>query len=327
MRLTLIFITVLLTLALAGPSRAADTGTYRPGQAYLSLTAPNANLCAAQCNGDAQCKGWNFVRVKPNAPTGLCEFNSVRVAPVPSPVSISGDNSSARASSRLIPAGTRTIRVGQPAPVPQPRAAQPRPANTAPEPNQPRRVVRRVEPVPQKHMPTPSSYRPPVQAPTSQPQIPLSQPAFRHSLDTAPQAAATPRARETNAGIPNDQDMIAAVQRRQLEAMINRAPPVPSQAAQPPTAAAAPVDTQTQFQPSGTALPPRMPQPQFPAGMTAQQAEQTLFGSLYDDVTAPKSLTPEDLPADPDAPIATVKSVPVEKISVDNLMAGAPNPG
>ena len=321
MRLTLIILTSILSLTITGLALAAEPGTYRPGQAYLSLTAPNANLCAAQCNGDAQCKGWNFVRVKSNAATGLCEFNSRRVAPVSSPVSISGDNSSARASSRIIPSGSRTIKVGQPAPQP---VAGPRPAAkaAAAPATPPRRVVRRVEPVPQKQMPTPTSYRAPLSAPRPV-QAPLSQPAFRHSLDAAPQPPASPRT-----AAPSDSEMISTVQRRRLEAMVNRpTAPVPSPNALPipPNPATMP----DQMQATGAPVPPRMPQPQpqFPAGMTAQQTEQSLFGSLYDDVSAPNSLTPENLPADENAPIATAKSVPVKKVTVDNLMAGAPNPG
>ena len=102
----------ILSVALSFPVFASDTGTYRPGQAYNSITANSPMQCAAQCQGDAQCKGWNFVRPRQMSRTGLCEFNARRVSPVPSSVSISGDSATARASSRVIPSGTNTVRVG-----------------------------------------------------------------------------------------------------------------------------------------------------------------------------------------------------------------------
>ena len=47
----------------------------------------------------------------------------------------------------------------------------------------------------------------------------------------------------------------------------------------------------------------------------ARVSHQSLYGSLHDDVTVPLTLTAKNIPADPDAPIATVTSVrtkPVE---------------
>jgi len=57
-------------------------------------------------------------------------------------------------------------------------------------------------------------------------------------------------------------------------------------------------------------------QPRRP--LTAAQAEQSLFGSLYDDVVAPKPMTKEEA-TNPDAPIATVKAVPVKKVTEETL--------
>ena len=44
-----------------------------------------------------------------------------------------------------------------------------------------------------------------------------------------------------------------------------------------------------------------------------------LFGSLYDDVKAPKTLTAKDIPTDPDAPIPTVTSVPIKRLDVQTF--------
>ncbi len=106
---------------------AEEAGTYRPGQAYHSVIANSPMQCASQCQGDAQCKGWNFVRPRQMARTGVCEFNAQKVTPVPSPISISGDNETVRTSRQIVSAGSRTVRVGSsvvPAPSPQPVPAE-----------------------------------------------------------------------------------------------------------------------------------------------------------------------------------------------------------
>jgi len=101
--------TILMTFASA-PVIAADLGTYRPGSPYHSVNAAGADICASHCSGDAQCRGWNFVKVNPRAP-GVCEFNSKRALPITSAISISGDGA-AEPSGGLMHGGTNTIRVG-----------------------------------------------------------------------------------------------------------------------------------------------------------------------------------------------------------------------
>lgn len=109
MRLTLLSCTVAL---IAAPVFAADLGTYRPGTPYHSVIVPNANVCESQCDGDAQCRGWNYVKAATAAP-GVCEFQSSISSPIASAISISGvSNSAMPMSSRVIEGNTNTIRVG-----------------------------------------------------------------------------------------------------------------------------------------------------------------------------------------------------------------------
>jgi len=90
---------------------ASDYGTYRPGNTYMSVPATSPEQCISQCQGDAQCKGWNFVQVSPVRM--ICEFNARKVPPIASAISISGDNATTMDSYRVIPGGQRTVRVGQ----------------------------------------------------------------------------------------------------------------------------------------------------------------------------------------------------------------------
>jgi len=102
----------LFATILSAPAFAADLGTYRPGTPYHSIVSPAADICDSQCAGDAQCRGWNYVKTNPQAP-GVCEFLSSVSAPISSPISISGVNGvAAPYSSRLTSGGTNTIRVG-----------------------------------------------------------------------------------------------------------------------------------------------------------------------------------------------------------------------
>jgi hypothetical protein len=96
----------------AAPAVAADLGTYRPGTPYHSVMVPTANVCESQCDGDARCRGWNYVKASPDAP-GVCEFQSSVNAPVSSAISISGLSGSAQPlPSRVERGNTNTIRVG-----------------------------------------------------------------------------------------------------------------------------------------------------------------------------------------------------------------------
>ena len=107
----LITLSLFATL-LSAPAFAADLGTYRPGTPYSSTVAGGADVCESHCSGDAQCRGWNYVKPNPRA-AGICEFLSSVSAPIASSVSISGENQSASSfSSRVKLGGTNTIRVG-----------------------------------------------------------------------------------------------------------------------------------------------------------------------------------------------------------------------
>lgn len=100
---------------LSAPAFAADVGTYRPGTPYSSTVATGADVCDNQCSGDAQCRGWNYVKPNPNA-AGICEFLSSVSTPISSQISISGENQSAAPFYSGLTAGqTNTIRVGEPA--------------------------------------------------------------------------------------------------------------------------------------------------------------------------------------------------------------------
>ena len=107
------FLTVsLFSALLSAPAFAADLGTYRPGTPYNSAVAAGADVCDSQCSGDAQCRGWNYVKPNPQA-AGICEFMSTVSAPISSQISISGENiSAAPFSSRVTSGATNTIRVG-----------------------------------------------------------------------------------------------------------------------------------------------------------------------------------------------------------------------
>ena len=78
-----LFSLLAVTTLLSAPAFAADLGTYRPGSPYHSVVAPGADVCESHCAGDAQCKGWNYVKVNPRAP-GVCEFNAKSVSPIES---------------------------------------------------------------------------------------------------------------------------------------------------------------------------------------------------------------------------------------------------
>ena len=123
---------------LSVPAFAADLGTYRPGAPYHSVPAPGADVCENQCAGDAQCRGWNYVKVNPRSP-GVCEFNSKPASPIESPISISGDGAAVLAPNISI-GRTNTVRVGTTA------KAAPRPTVRQSSPT--RRIVRQAVPQP-----------------------------------------------------------------------------------------------------------------------------------------------------------------------------------
>jgi len=127
--------TVLASTALLCTSAfAADAGTYRPGNAYHSITAASPNVCEMQCSGDAQCRSWNYIRLNEGT-QGVCEFNENISSPVPSAMSISGENVSRARAAGVVRGKTNTVRVGSPS-VTQAMAQPPfsQPSRTAPTP-------------------------------------------------------------------------------------------------------------------------------------------------------------------------------------------------
>lgn len=102
----------LFTTILSAPAFAADLGMYRPGTPYSSSVAAGADVCDNQCAGDAQCRGWNYVKPNPRA-AGVCEFLSSVSSPISSQISISGESQSATPfSTRVTQGATNTVRVG-----------------------------------------------------------------------------------------------------------------------------------------------------------------------------------------------------------------------
>lgn len=192
MRLTLLTCTFALV---AAPVFAADLGTYRPGTPYHSVIVPTANVCESQCDGDAQCRGWNYVKAAPQAP-GVCEFQSSISNPISSAISISGvSNTAMPLSSRVIEGNTNTIRVGT--------AVTPKPVTTT-QTQSARQIVR--QPVPGQY---PGTY-------------PTQQPGLRPALGayTGPQPQLT-------------QPMLSRGPARQSHQSHNMRPVVPQNAYQP----------------------------------------------------------------------------------------------
>lgn len=291
---------------------AAETGTYRPGEAYHSVTASSPSQCAAQCSGDAQCKGWNFIRPRQMSRTGVCEFNARSVTPVPSPVSVSGNNATARMSSRIIPAGTNTVRVGT------------RPALTAVK-AVPQKVVSRSVPVMRHSLDTQPSRR-------AAPGAARPGPQFHYSLDGGSKSEHT-QTQTLPAKMAAPQTLVRARFQHSLDGGSYSAaksaapqPAVPRLTAQQAPSSLAPTQ-ERQLLASAPRQTPRPAQSER-VQMTPHSAppQQSLYGSLHDDVTVPLTLTPENMPADPDAPIPTVRSVrtyPTESGTLA-MMAGAP---
>ena len=325
------------------PVLAAEPGTYRPGAPYYSTQAPSADICEQQCSGDAQCKGWNFVAVNPNAANGVCEFNSTDASPVPSDVSTSGSNGVTSYSRRVAVGGTSTVRVGSPTPVRR-RSAPAQPSNVISARTRPvvrppaqdltsvrpgarailpgqsapsRRVIR--EAVPQRLQPGQTAYRPQsrTRSAPGMPQAP-QRPRFRHNLDQGAPQGFPPR-RPAQAPTAQPPQGFQGGDPR-LQNMIRQKTAQPRRQSERPAAQAARPTPQPQTRPA--TQPPARPHRR----LSLSEAEQSLFGSLHDDVKMPKAMTAAEQ-SNPDGPIATVTSVPVKKVTAETLMglAGGPN--
>ena len=176
---------------LSAPAFAADLGTYRPGTPYSSSVAAGADVCDNQCAGDAQCRGWNYV--KPNLrAAGICEFLSSVSTPISSQISISGvRESDSPYYERLTTGDTNTVRVGTQV-LPQDNTVR---VGQAPAGRQ---IVRRAQPP--KFKAQPASTRPVVDMSLTAQQnryrqaeghlaapqyVPGQRPAFRPILETS----------------------------------------------------------------------------------------------------------------------------------------------
>ena len=396
-----LFSLLAVTTLLSAPAFAADLGTYRPGSPYHSVVAPGADVCESHCSGDAQCKGWNYVKVNPRAP-GVCEFNAKSVSPIESAISISGGGGTSAAPG-LIQGDTNTIRVGtrvtpkprsntvtvgrapsgrrivreavpqrvQPAKTvarrpaaggsltsqqnkyrqatghvaPQPRQSEARPQQARPQHARPQGYpqARQQQPRPQQQAArqqlrqqqiAPQGQRllrdPRIQAP--QQRAPQQQaPRFQHNLDGAPRGNqfATPNAQK-----PHPQQSRQAPQ-QQSRAPQGRPPlgvPIGPQGQQQAARRTAPVPQQRAI-PRGSVNDPVthsngaqrvQAAAQQQAQLSYEQAQQSLFGSLNDDVQAPRPLTAA--PTDPNAPIPTSQARPTQPVEQGSLgaLAGAP---
>lgn len=377
------------TLLLSAPAFAADLGMYRPGTPYNSVVAPGADVCDSHCAGDAQCRGWNYVKANPKAP-GVCEFISTVSTPVPSQISISGLGvSAAPVSSALVSGGSNTVRVGT-APSAKPRTnvtrvgsrkvvREPVPQRTQTQAASTRRVVRPANPAMagesltaqqnryrQQGQQTQTQAAPPqasrrlmrdprVTAGQGMPQ--QAAPGFRPMLDgqmprqtqqpqrrapqgynpaypqSAPQAAIQRRAPARQRGQSGRPPIGQPIQpQQQYQAPQNQGPQNQGPRAQAQFAA-----PQSQSMPRASAQTPvthqnaaqmmarqQAMQGQAPVALTAAQAQQSLYGSLHDDVKVPASNVAP--PADPNAPMATATSRPTTPVLVQPLdgLAGAP---
>lgn len=333
-RIQTALISLTISLSLSPLAFSADPGTYRPGQPYAATPAATHSLCQAQCQGDAACRGWNFVRANPRQKTGICEFNSRAVSPIQSPISVSANQNeiiNSTGQSRIIPAGIRTTRIGAPqaARAPQPvkptaKTVQPRPAHAA----QGRRVIRQQAPA--QVTPQASAYRHNLGA-TPQ-RIP---PQITRRLALPPQSPLNVT-RTTN-GFPPPAPRGFAAPQRPITAP-NRAQPDPRlqqpltqrhPAAHPNQIAANPAAPQARTPQRGgliraltqqdagaahTTAPQQRPQTTAPLSYE-EASQQSLYGHLNDDVARPKVLKAEDFNIPNDQPIPTVQSVPVKPVN------------
>ena len=354
---------------LSVPAFAADLGTYRPGAPYHSVPAPGADVCENQCAGDAQCRGWNYVKVNPRSP-GVCEFNSKPASPIESPISISGDGAAVLAPNISI-GRTNTVRVGTAAKAaPRPTVRQSSPTQrivrqAVPQPIRPEQAIarstgqvgsltsqqnnyrqatghipgyRRVNPLPPAFAGQPQYNFPGVPAQTRQanvhPQAIQGQrllrdprivnqrqapfPQFQHNLEG--RAAAVNPQQFNQASAPNNQ-------RINNQGRPPIGVPIPANRATTPTQVApqkalprGSVNDPVTYQNAPSrireaelaaiqrAAQAAQPAAQYTPPVSYEDAQQNLFGSLNDDVAAPRPLL--SAPTDSNAPIATSQSRP-----------------
>lgn len=328
-------------MMISSPAFSADQNTYRAGAPYLKVVAQSHTQCETQCRGDAQCRGWNFIRTNAGALSGICEFNSRVARPVASPVSISGINGSKvdTLMSRAVQGGAHTVRVGAPQTMAVPQTSGK---------NRPRRIIKR-EPIPQNpgyqqrasyqtqsnrpapsQVPSQASSQVPSQANPRAPRV-YGGAQAQHPRQAVQQAPMPPQrpaaapgnsARGANHALSQEQyyyrqQYLAAQHRQQQLAARAKARPMPM----PPTGYGQTPPAAMQRQPlpqsapnGGYAQAPRAPM----APMIAQTpaTRRSLYGSLYDDLTpVPRPKTAPDQPQNPDAPMSTSRAVPTKPVA------------
>lgn len=314
------YLPIIAALSFGGQSFAADVGTYRPGNIYLTIPALAHTQCAAQCGGDAQCKSWNFVQAGHNR--NYCEFNTRESVPVSSAISISGGNPSAYNSARIIQAGYNTTRIGQI------ETSQLVPIQgsltrigSVPQPPQIQRQVRR----PQIRVPAigASAMATPTQAVDRTSQHSYTGPTnqFRHSLDSRQtiRTRAETRTNQSPFAAPQSGPVRQAVTTQKFTPMLDTQGAnmtVANMASKPPQRA-----LPTPSLPSISEIPQNVLTPSVESALAggpraSASTSNSLYGSLFDDVKAPRSLTTKDIPEDLNAPIPTVTSVPIERLDV-----------
>ena len=371
---------------LSAPAFAADLGTYRPGSPYHSVMAPGADVCENQCAGDAQCRGWNYVKVNPRAP-GVCEFNSKPANPIQSAISISGQGADSIAPNLSV-GSTNTVRVGTSAIATQRpafrRTSQTRNVVRPPIPQQirPEQMVARrnalngnlttqaiQSPAVQQSSPTQRIVRHPIPQQIRPDQMVLRRPVPNANLSAQQNLHRQSRAHAQS--WPQNSQQIQQQRAQQLAAHSQAQPrllrdprianqrPVPGQQFQynldgsprvidprfanlnavqgagavPPQGRppiGVPISGKSQTLRSQAVLPQgsvnnpvthqnaqsRIREAEIAAAQAGQQrqnlsieqAQESLFGNLNDDVKSPRPLV--NLPVDPDAPIATAQSRP-----------------
>lgn len=315
----------LFATLLSAPAFATDLGTYRPGTPYGSTVAAGADVCDNQCAGDAQCRGWNYVKPNPRA-AGVCEFLSSVSAPISSQISISGESlSAAPLSSRVTTGSTNTVRVGT-----QPRER----INTVRVGQSPsgRRVVRQAPPQQVKPEATvarsvenmsltaqqnmyrqgqPGVVTQPARPQTRQP-VQGQRPMFRPILDGPSPQARGPQIRQSHIQPVQRQASRRATGPRRVQAPINgqgtAAPQFQDPRFQDPRFQAPQTSRQVQPQqqmiqrgqsrpPIGQPIPavqtPARPQPSSPSQRLAQLKAQTQAPSVSAQPSGPIALTPQ----------------------------------
>ena len=329
---------ILAAITFAAPLSAADANFYRNGQTFASTPAPSAAICEMQCSGDAQCRSWNFLPPRIPGALGQCQLNATSGQAVSHPFATSGAAPGAQQSydGRVIAAGTRTKRIGQPVAAPAPRVI--RQAIRRPVPMQQRQVMRPAAPqtapqlrqavAPRVQMPRPV-VRQRQLAPAPRPQAP-QRPASKPQIPTqsAPMAAAQAPAPAASMSLTEQQNL----QRFGQSAPMRAPAAAPAVSASPRTLPATtprmPAAPSRLQRPAPAPIPPGGFAPLPIQDQAGAPAMDRLYGSLYDDAGPQKMKMPlySERPADDlDAPVVTTVPAPTTPVSVDRLpLAGGP---